>query len=310
MKFLNLTLKGIFMGIANVIPGVSGGTIAVVLRIFDEFIEAINNFYKDFRKYAAFLIPIILGSVIGIVIFSKFTAYSLENYSFPTNLFFTGLIMGSIPFIYKKAVENKPKLYYYLVAFIACMVVVVFSFIKNNGNIDGGTSVSDITLSIPFLINIFIGGVLSSAAMVIPGISGSFVMVLLGLYNISITSVNGLMNNIGNAIVSLTNGTSFFEAVWLVISSKECIILCTSGVGIILGVLFISRIIELLLKKAFTLTYFIILGLVFGSIFSILYDPLTYQTYGGFANIDLYSVLGGIITMILGFFIAMFLGKE
>ena len=76
-KAINLFIKGIFVGIANIIPGVSGGTIAVVLGIFDEMISAVNNIFKNFRKYAGFLIPLFLGAGAGIVLFSKLLKYCL-----------------------------------------------------------------------------------------------------------------------------------------------------------------------------------------------------------------------------------------
>ena len=108
-KFLNLFLKGIFVGIANIIPGVSGGTIAVVLRIFDQMIDAINNFFKNPKKHIKFLIPLFLGAVFGIVLFSKLLEFCLAKESLPTSLFFVGLVVGSIPLIYTQAKKKEIK---------------------------------------------------------------------------------------------------------------------------------------------------------------------------------------------------------
>ncbi|MCD8157957.1 MAG: DUF368 domain-containing protein [Clostridiales bacterium] len=112
METVLLILKGMLMGIANIIPGVSGGTIAVVLRIFDPMIEAINNFYKSkeaFKKHIRFLVILFIGCLLGIGAFSKLIKAGLESYSFPTCMFFAGLVVGSISLIYGKAKEKKGK---------------------------------------------------------------------------------------------------------------------------------------------------------------------------------------------------------
>ena len=86
--------KGMAVGVANIIPGVSGGTMAVILHMYDELIESISTFFKDWKKNLLYLIPIGLGAVVGIVAFSKIVKYLLGNYPMATNFFFIGLIIG------------------------------------------------------------------------------------------------------------------------------------------------------------------------------------------------------------------------
>lgn len=299
-RILNLIIKGIFVGVANIIPGVSGGTIAVVLRIFDEMIEAVNNFYKDFRKYMGFLIPLFIGAGIGIVIFSKIIEYCLLRFSLPTNMFFVGLVVGSVPLIYGKASERKVKPVYFIATVIAFIIVAAISLMKEPAPAD-----ARIVVNMGFTIKMFLGGVVASSAMVIPGISGSFVMVLMGMYNIVVSSISSFIDEIGNAVSMISDGGGFFNAVKTLFTSDSFITLAAVGIGVIVGILLISKIIEILMKKAFSITYFSILGLIFGSIFAIFKDPITYQS-----GVNVTAVIIAVVTFVVGFFIALLLGKE
>ncbi len=281
-RFFNLFLKGIFVGVANIIPGVSGGTIAVVLRIFDQMIDAVNNFFKAPKKHIKFLVPLFLGSAFGILIFSKIIEISLTKESFPTSMFFVGLVVGSIPLIIKHAKTKPVKPIYYLASLISFCTIVFISFIK-----EPSATSSEIVITVPWLIKIFIYCMIASASMVVPGISGSFVMVLLGVYNVILKCISDLVPTAikGFEIIS-TN--SFFEGVKYILSSSVFITLFVGGLGIILGIILISKLIAFLLEKAFSITYFTILGLIFGSIFSIFKDPMTYSSY--IINVPEYSM--------------------
>lgn len=279
MKALNLFIKGIFVGVANIIPGVSGGTIAVVLRIFDELIEAINNFYKDFRKYFKFLLPVILGAIVGIGLFSKAISWGLDNFPIQTNMFFVGLVVGSIPLIYSKAKEKEVKPVHYLVAVIAFVLVLSLSLLSPaESNV-----ITDI--SIGFMAKLLIFGAIASAAMVIPGISGSFVMVLLGIYTTVLT-----------AISNITNPAETVNSLKIIIPV---------GIGVVLGILVISRIIAFLLERFFSITYFAILGLIFSSIVVIIKDMGV--TNSALGVVDYIST---IVIFAIGYAISYYLSKE
>ena len=109
MKHLINFIKGMLIGIANLIPGVSGGTMAVSMGVYEEIIDSIGNFFKKFKetfvKNMVFLIPIILGAGVGVIAFSKLLDYLLKNHEAYTKFAFMGLILGSIPFIFKKSNE-------------------------------------------------------------------------------------------------------------------------------------------------------------------------------------------------------------
>ncbi|MDR1150405.1 MAG: DUF368 domain-containing protein [Clostridiales bacterium] len=241
------------MGIANVIPGVSGGTIAVILDIFDDLINIINNFTKEIKKNILFLTPIILGVIFSILSFSSLVNFCIINYSVQTNLFFIGLIIGSIPVIFKKAGKNSSKnnmVTSILFLFFSIFLVIFISrmSLKQNNTVSHIDKINNL-----FLSKIFVSGILSATAMVIPGVSGSFIMILLGTYNIIIQSISNL--------VKFKNFTE---------CKLEIKILVISAIGIVIGIIFASKIISLLLKKFSSITYFCILGLVIGSIYGVI----------------------------------------
>ncbi len=281
--------KGILIGIANVIPGVSGGTIAVVLGIFDQLIDAINNFYKkDFKRHLKFIFPIALGAVCGIVAFSSLIEYCLNKYSFQTSMFFVGLVVGSIPLILKNIKQGGS------VGFKQTVLPVAISFItvvmlSLLGNREADMS-QEIIISASSTLFLFFGGMLASASMVVPGVSGSFVMVLLGIYPTVIHAISAIKDY-------LANPTNF--SLLLNISY----ILVPLGIGTLLGIVLVSKLISTLLNKVYSLTYSVILGLIFGSIFGIFNEPITYQS-----GISTTSIVIGAIMLFVGSVIAVKLG--
>ncbi|MBE6878121.1 MAG: DUF368 domain-containing protein [Ruminococcaceae bacterium] len=294
MNTLILFLKGIIFGVANVIPGVSGGTIAVVLHIFDRLIEAINHFTKDIKKHIMFLAPLGIGALAGILVFSMLIDYTLTNYSLPTCGFFAGLVAGSIPLIYGMAKSKQPKntskAKYFILAALAFALVIFLSTLKTA---EGGTAVvGDVPVALMF--KAFIGGAIAAAAMICPGISGSFMLVLLGLYNVVI----GYVALVKDFLVT-------FDMTILISIIKFCAPL---GLGIIFGAILISRIIEFLMNKYHTETYYIILGLILGSLIGIFLDPIAYGSYSG--TIPFSAFIVSAVTAVCGFIVAVFLGRE
>lgn len=280
-------LKGIFVGIANVIPGVSGGTIAVILGIFDQIIDTINDFKKDINKNLKFIISIGLGAGFSILAFSSILEFCLNKYSLPTSTFFAGLVTGSIPVIYKKATKNGTEISYILLTMIATVLVILISNLNSN---DQTEIIKDI--SFIFLVKMFFGGLLAAAAMIIPGISGSFVMILLGIYPTVVHTVA----NVSKCLLNL--------------SDKELLIntgltLISLGSGVILGILIISKIISALIERFYSITYFCILGLIIGSIYGIFSRPITYQS-----GVNNRAILASIISFILGSLISYILGEK
>ena len=244
-----LFLKGIVLGVAFIIPGVSGGTLAVLLGIYEELIGSASNFYKgfnNFKKYFIFLLPILLGVLFSIVICARLIKIGLEKAPIITMLVFLGLIIGGIPKLFKE-VGKKPgikELSFMLIGIIIVLLMLIAD--------KGSASVSFENINALGYILLLLVGMLASATMVVPGISGSFTLMLIGYYEPILKVIND--------ITSFKNITS------------NILILLPFMIGVILGILIISKIIEFLLKKHHTETYYVIIGFVISSVISVIYQ--------------------------------------
>lgn len=258
MKFILDFVKGIFVGIANIIPGVSGGTMAVSMGVYDKIITSLNNLIKKFKKSFITLLPLMLGMVVGIAAFSFIIPYCLNNYSFQTCMCFTGLIIGGIPEIVMYAgnalKENNKKLSpAHIIAFVLLMAVAIWMALAN----PSGAGAKSIDISFAMILRLFLYGIIAAATMVIPGVSGSLVLMLLGYYS-------AIMGTISSFILAL----KAFDFSALL---NSVLILLPFGIGCVLGILLISKLITWLLNKAPSITYCAILGLITASPFAILY---------------------------------------
>lgn len=245
MKNIILVLKGMIIGVANIIPGVSGGTLMITLGLYEQIIDTISHFFKNFKKNLKFILPIGIGMVLAILILSKVISVCLDKYPFPTTFFFIGLILGGIPLLWNKAKAAKKRLSNWAVFFITFAIILLFTFLKS-----GDYIVSLENLSFNNYLMLFVVGILSAASMVIPGISGSFVLMLVGYYEPII-----------NTIKDLTN----FDLL-----GHNLLILVPFGIGIIVGIIGVAKLIEYLLHKYPIKTYYGVLGFVIASIISII----------------------------------------
>lgn len=275
---LILALKGAIIGVANIIPGVSGGTLAITLGIYEQIISTISHFFKNFKKNMQFLIPLVIGAGIAIVLLSKVINYSLEKYPFPTFLFFIGLILGGVPLLYKKIKKSKKSVSNISVFLVTFGIVILLAILQGENN------VVDFNRAGIFLYPaLFLVGTIASATMIIPGVSGSFVLMLLGFYKPIINTISNL--------------TSFRNI------GSNLLILIPFGLGILIGIVLVAKLIEFLLKKFEVKTYYGILGFVMASILT-LFKPLLGNP------ISIWQGLIGVFLLFLGSFVAYKLGDE
>lgn len=248
-----LFLKSIIIGIANIIPGVSGGTLAVMLNVYDPITEKIGNFFLVDKKtkvsYFFYLLVVLIGAGTGIFLFANIIRYSITNYPKTTVLLFTLLIVPSIPFIVKGLDYKKKK---NILAFCyGAMLMIVFIFL---GLIFGDKSTEVVTIELSksfstlYFLKLFLCGVVAAGAMIIPGISGSLLLMMLGEYY-----------NIVYLISSL--GSSLKEK-----SFEVFIPLIILALGIGVGLVAFSKIINYLLKNYKEFTLFFIEGIITFSI--------------------------------------------
>ena len=287
MKAFILYLKGFIMGIANIIPGVSGGTLAIILGIYEKFISSISHLFKDFKENLKFLIPVALGMGSSILILSGVIEYSYNNFPFSTMMFFVGLVLGGIPLLVKKVRGKKELKEFssYLLFLITFSIVIVMACSDFIFDID--TVVTFDNMTITRYILLFIVGVVAAATMVIPGVSGSLVLMLLGYYYPILSAISDFLK---------------FENLF-----NNILILGTFGVGVLVGIVLISKILEMLFKKHKTKTYFGVLGFVFASIIAI---PIsTFIEVESFV-VTPSSAIFGIVLLILGSTVSYKLGEK
>lgn len=245
-----LFIKGVVLGVAFVIPGVSGGTLAVLMGIYEELIEAASNFYQsiaDFKKYIMYLLPIGLGAVFSVAVFAKLIKFGLEKSPIITILIFLGMIIGGIPALVRNVKGTKTNLKDMTLMLVGLIIVIsMLIFHKSN------TNVVLTNMSITGYITLFLVGAIAAVTMVVPGISGSFTLMLIGYYE---------------PILNLVNDITSFKNL-----GPNLILIFTFMLGVFIGIIFISKIIEWCLKHYKRETYYAIIGFVLSSIISVIYE--------------------------------------
>lgn len=288
MKNIILMIKGFIMGIANIIPGVSGGTLALTLGIYEGFIFSISHFFSNLKENIKFLLPIVIGIGIAILSMSNVISTCFDKYPIPTTLFFMGLVIGGIPMLITKVKKTKEvkKAPSYIIAFLTFMLVMVLAF---SNEIFGGTlgNADFSNLNIIGYLTLTIVGIIAAATMVIPGVSGSLVLMLLGYYLPII-----------NVIKSLTH----FENIL-----SNLLIAGFFGIGVLIGIILIAKLIEWLLAKYEVLTYFGVIGFIIASVIAI---PVSVYHEVGTVIYTAPQIIIGIIFLVIGILIGYKLGDK
>lgn len=270
MKSMILVLKGLIIGIGRIIPGVSGSVIAISLGVYEQGIDAISNFFKNPIKNLKFILALGIGIVLSVIYFSKLIAYLLDNYYLFTMTFFIGLIIGGIPSLYKK-INKSFNIKNILIFIITFSLVMLLVYVTKDTKEVGYEN---------YLILIVIG-IIDAATMIIPGISGTAVLMLLGFYEAtldffaSLGNINLLMSNI-KFVVSY-------------------------AVGLLIGGIAFVKLMEFLLKKHNTKTYFAINAFAISSIFMMMFKVLKFEySTGDWAIAIAILIVGYLLTRSIG----------
>ena len=281
-----LVVKGFIMGIANVIPGVSGGTLALTLGIYEKFITAISHFFSNLKENIKFLIPIAIGMVLAIITMSSLITECFEKFPVPTSTFFMGLVIGGVPLLTAK-IKGKKEVKQISSYIIMALTFSLVLFLALAPSIFGDTGDVKLNLTFGSLLILFFIGIITSATMVIPGVSGSLVLMLLGFYF-----------PILNTIKSFLKFNNFM---------RDFIILAVFGIGVLVGIVLVAKLIEYLFKKFETKTYFGVIGFILASIIAI---PISVNNELGSFVLSFVPVLVGLVTMAIGIFIGFKLGEK
>lgn len=239
-SFLLDMLAGFGMGVAFIIPGFSGGSVAAILGIYEKLIGAIADIFRDFKRSFVTLLPIFLGLVIGAVSLLYPLGWALTVFPLPTVSLFVGLAIGGMLSITDK-ITSRPNVYNYFALIIPCLLALALSFAPT------GADVNLFSLNVGGYLLLFVIGAVSSAALVIPGISGSMILLILGYYN---------------PIIELIT-QHFLKGADMLVSF---LVLGSAGLGIVVGFIGISMVMKSLLEKYPRGTYMAIIGFIVGSI--------------------------------------------
>lgn len=282
-----LIIKGFIMGIANIIPGVSGGTLALTLGIYEDFIQALSHFFKKLKENIKFLVPILIGIGLAILSMSRVIDYSYDHFPIPTTMFFMGLVIGGVPLLLRKVKGTKEAKQpsSYIIAAITFTLVLVLALSEQLFNVSFKANL--VNMNMTGYVLLFLVGVVAAATMVIPGVSGSLVLMLLGYYYPVLKVIKNL--------------TKFKDL------GSNFIIAAVFGLGVVIGIVAISKLIEFLLKKFETKTYFGVLGFIISSIIAI---PIATMNNVSDLKFSILQGIVGIIVLAVGMTIGNKLGDE
>lgn len=235
MNKLKNFIKGIIIGASMLVPGVSGGTMALILGIYDDLIRSVSSFFENVRKNALFLGVVAIGGLIGLVMFVYVVKYGLDNFRMPTMFLFLGVVLGGLPILFKESkngVKTKFDYGYLLIGFVIVLCMTYFKgTLVNLENVTGLGSV----------LVLFLIGIIVAVALILPGISTSFLLLVLGMYEVTINAVE----------------------------TRDLAFLVPIIIGTLFGIIATTKVLEYWLNNNPRQVYMLIIGFVIASVFSI-----------------------------------------
>ncbi|MFL7791329.1 MAG: DUF368 domain-containing protein [Anaerolineae bacterium] len=281
MQYLILLIKGTIVGIVHIVPGVSSGTFMVLLRVYAGLVASVSGLLsslksmEELKKRIFFLVPLALGVAIGTVGIAKLASFVLDRHPVLSVLFFIGVIAGGIPSVIKMHHDMRPSVGRVIAFIIGAAIAIVVGIV---GARDEALAEASIRVaSTPNLFQLGLGGFFAGSAMMTPGLSGSYILLLTGTYE-----------PIVEALDSLTQ------------LSINWAVLIPGTLGLVLGILVFAKLTSILLKRWPAVTFFAILGLICGSLIGLWPAGFTFAEHS----------LVGIPLLVVGAAIAYFLGKS
>ncbi len=276
MKNIIKIIKGSFVGMGSILPGISGSMVAAILKIYQDLIDALNDFLKapiqSIKSVWQYIVGVLLGFIIGFV----FINFFYELAPIPITFLFIGFILGAIPSLIKEVKSKTYKWHHFFVMIIAILFMVGFIFVTETQSTQSGFI---------YYISVFLVGVIYAVALIIPGLSGSTMLMAFGYFQILLT----LVDEIVIAIVNLDFST--------IVSQLPMLALLI--LGALIGLILVGKLMHYLLHHYKTHFYFAVLGIVFISPFNVLFT-LQDNTSSNVFQSAWYMYVIGVILFILG----------
>ena len=270
-KFIVTALQGFCMALADSVPGVSGGTVAFILGFYEKFINSLNALVsKDSDKKGAlkFLGKLGVGWAIGLILASLVLSSVFETHIYAISSLFIGFILFAIPSIIKEEKDTLKGKYQYLIfTLIGIAVVALLTYF--NPTSGGGINVDINSLNIGICIYAFVVGMVAISAMILPGISGSTILLIFGLYIPIINSIKEVLH----------------------LQLEYLPILIVFGFGVLTGIALIIKLVKKALDKYRTQTIYTVIGLMIGSLYAIVMGPTTLKVPQEAMNFGTFNIL-------------------
>lgn len=275
LRYVGLVLKGMAYGITHLVPGLGGGIVLITMGIYDEFVDAVGNFFVQrhrWREFLPFLVPIGIGMALSMVLFSGWIDWLWTNYQQATKVFFIGLMLGTIPGVVRLHGDMRPTFGRMAGALAGVAIVVLFRSIRARGGYEDASALTDWDGALYTLLTSFLGG----GASVTPGMDGSYVLILAGTYQPILAALSALKE---------------LQVQWVLLT---CVAVGAGG-----GILGFSKLIDIAIRKAPSVSYYIVLGLIVGAVYGLWPNHLSEA-----------SPLLLLAVFVAGFAVAMVFGKE
>lgn len=225
-------LKGLIIGGTMLVPGVSGGSMAMILGIYNRLISAISSFFQNVKKNIIFLGIFVIGALSGMVLFANPLLSLIERFPKPMLYFFIGAALGGVPMMYKESQVKKISSRHIIYILAGILVVTVLGLLPTD------VFSADSQAGMLRIVLLPVAGFIAALALILPGISVSYMLLVLGLYEPTITAVKNL----------------------------DILFLLPLGLGVILGILLTTKLLETFMSKFPSVTYMVILGFILGSL--------------------------------------------
>lgn len=234
MKTIQNIAKGFLIGIGSIAPGVSGGSIAVIFGIYDKLTDAIAHFYRGFKEKIKFLWPLLVGGILGVLLFSNIIQYLFDNYNTQIRCLFIGLMIGTFPAVVRQANDKGFHKSYLAWAGVAFTVTAILAVLNQASPVPSGPMNESFGM-------LFLSGAIIGFGTIIPGISASFILMALGAY----------------------------ETLLHILTSFDILSMLPIALGLVASILLFAKLVSYLYQKAYGIMSYIVFGLLAGSVLAI-----------------------------------------